>query len=302
MKRSLSLDIFKIILSFFVVAAHLQPLLAVDALEGWLVTNGISRVLVPCFFMINGFFLASRIDDWSAVKKYLLQLIKVYAVWSLFYLYFYYEGTGIITILGRLLMGYHHLWYLPALLSGVLILILVRKVLKNDAQVFVFILMIYLIGHLLDPSRAMAHYYRNGFFIGFPFIAFGYFIRKYNIKDLFKGWQLIVLILVSFTTLMYEAYIYYIEGMKVTDMYLSALLLCPACILLCLKYPLMVKKTTLVEYFSDLPTGIYYLHLFFVYKMYSTTYNIYNLPSIFLVTALAVIPIIFINRKVKIFL
>ena len=302
MKRSLSLDIFKLFLSFFVVAAHLQPLFEVDALEGWLVTNGISRVLVPCFFMINGYFLASRIDDWQAVKNYLLQLLKVYAVWSLFYLYFYYEGMGIVTIIGRLAMGYHHLWYLPALLSGVLILFVLRKFVKQDVHILVLILILYLIGHVLDPTRAMAHYYRNGLFIGFPFIAFGYFIRKYNVKDMFRSWQLIAIIAITFATLMLEAYIYYIEGMKVTDMYLSALLLCPAGVLICLKHPLMVRKSAVVEYFSDLPTGIYYLHLFFIYKMYSPTYNIYTLPWIFLVTALAVIPIIFINRRIRIFL
>lgn len=299
-QRSISLDILKIILSFFVVVGHLQPLFSGDVIEGWLISNGICRVLVPCFFMISGFFIFSKIDDMKAVGKYLGQLIVIYLVWSFFYLYFYYEGTPFYTIAGRFLFGYFHLWYLPALFSGLIFLIIARKLIKNDAFIIAIILLIYLIGHVLDPNRSMAFHYRNGFFIGFPFIAFGYYIRKYNIKDLLTTKQLIFIMIISFLTLMLETYLYFYDGKKFSDMYLSALILCPATILLCLKHPLKVNSSIVTEYFSDLPSGIYYFHLFFVFKMYSVNYNIYNAPVIFLTAALATIPLIFINRRLPI--
>lgn len=300
MKRSLSLDFLKVFLSFFVVVAHLQPLFYKDALEGWLFTNGLCRVLVPCFLMISGFFLYSKLDDIKSLAKYLGQLLIVYAVWSLFYLYFYYEGTGIVTILGRLLFGYFHLWYLPALFSGVIIFSLLRKVIKSDILMIIIIFLLYLTGHILDPTRGMAHYYRNGLFIGFPFLAFGYYIRKYNLKDLFTTVQLVLIIIASMATLMLEAYLYYMDGLKVTDLYLSALILCPAAIILCLKHPCKVENSTFTEYFSDLPTGIYYVHLFFVFKLYSVDYNIYNILPIFILSALVTIPIIYLNRRLKV--
>lgn len=300
MERSLSLDILKIILSFFVVMGHLQPLFYTDALEGWFFSNGLCRVLVPCFFMISGFFIFSKIDDMKAIGKYLGQLLIVYAVWSLFYLFFYYEGTGIVTILGRLVFGYFHLWYLPALFSGLIIFKLIRKLIKSDALIIILILLLYLTGHVLDPTRTMAHYFRNGLFIGLPFIAFGYYVRKFSLKDLFTTKQLIAIIIVSIATLMLETYLYYMDGMKFSDMYLSALILCPATIILCLKHPLKVKNSIFTEYFSDLPSGIYYIHLFFVFKMYSVDYNIYNVVPIFLVAALATLPLIFINRRLPI--
>ena len=299
-QRSLSLDILKIILSFFVVVGHLQPLFGGDILEGWLISNGICRVLVPCFFMISGFFIFSKIDDMKAVGKYLFQLAVVYLVWSLFYLYFYYEGTPLYTIAGRFLFGYFHLWYLPALFTGLIFLILARKFIKSDAMIITLILLIYLTGHILDPTREMAFHYRNGFFIGFPFLAFGYYIRKYNLKDLFSTTQVILIMVISLMTLLLETALYFDDGMKFSDMYLSALILCPATIILCLKHPFKVKSTLVTEYFSDLPSGIYYIHLFFVFKMYSVNYNIFNAPIIFLTAALATIPLIFINRRLPI--
>lgn len=299
-QRSLSLDILKIILSFFVVVGHLQPLFGGDILEGWLISNGLCRVLVPCFFMISGFFIYSKIDDMKAVGKYLFQLATVYLVWSFFYLYFYYDGTGLYTILGRFIFGYFHLWYLPALFSGLIFLIIARKLIKSDTFIIALILLIYLTGHVLDPTRTMAHYFRNGLFIGFPFIAFGYYIRKYNLKELLTSNQLIFIMIASFLTLMLETTLYYNDGMKFSDMYLSALILCPATILFCLKHPFKVNNSIYVEYFSDLPSGIYYFHLFFVFKMYSVNYNIYNAPVIFITAALATIPLIFINRRLPI--
>lgn len=299
--RSLSLDILKIVLSFFVIMAHLQPLFYTDAVEGWLLSNGLCRVLVPCFLIISGFFIYSKIGDFKAILKYLFQLGVIYLVWSTFYFCFYYHPSiSVYTVLGRFLFGYFQLWYLPALFSGVIILILALKVIKNDLFLFLLILVIYFVGHALDVTRVtysvMAHFYRNGFFIGFPFLAFGFLIRKYNIKDLLTSKQLVWIMLFSFTTLMIETALYYYDGMKFSDMYLSALLLCPAVVLLCLRHPFKVKNAVWVDYFSDVSAGVYYIHLFFVFKLYSVDYNIVNLPIIFLISVLATIPLIFINR------
>lgn len=304
MKRSLSLDILKLILSFFIILSHLQPLFSYDSLEGWLIGAGLSRAAVPCFFIITGFFLGSKILDKKTVLKYLGQLLIVYVFWSIFYFFFYYEGTSLSTILGRFVFGYFHLWYLPALFSGIIFLILALKFIKNDYFIIALILLIYLIGHVLDPTRTMAHFFRNGLFIGFPFVAFGYYIRKYDLKEILSSSQLITIMVFSSLTLLLETYLYYYDGMKFSDMYLSALLFCPATILLCLKNPYKVDNSIKVAYFSDLSSGIYFCHVFFIFKMYSFDYNIFTAPLIFAIAALTSIVLIYINRRlpVRVFL
>lgn len=302
MKRSLSLDFLKIFLSFFVVVGHLYPLFKPDELISFIWTGGFCRALVPCFFMINGFFLFTKLDNFAAIRKYIIQLVLVYLVWSTFYAYFYYQHVPITTLIGRYIFGYYQLWYLPALMLAVPLLMGVRRFIKNDLYILLIILAIYLLGHTLDPSREMAHYYRNGLFIGLPFVTLGYFIRKYDVKEWFKTWHLIMIILLGIAALGLESSINFYDGYKVTDMFLSTLFLCPAAVLLALKKPMLVEKSTLTNYVGEISTGVYYVHLFFVFKLYTVDYNIYSLPGIFILSVLTTIPLIFINKRIKILL
>lgn len=302
MKRSLSLDFLKIFLSFFVVVGHLYPLFEAGELRSHIWTGGFCRALVPCFFMINGYFLFSKLDNLTAIRKYITQLVLVYLVWSTFYASFYYEHVPLTTIIGRYLFGYYQLWYLPSLMLAVPLLMALRKWVKNDLYILLFILIIYIVGHTLDPYRPMAHYFRNGFFIGLPFVTLGYFIRKYNVKEWFKTWHLVLLIILGIASLGIESATYFYDGAKFSDMYLSALFLCPAAILLALKKPLLVDRSTLTDYVGEISTGVYYIHLFFVFKLYAVNYNIYTLPGIFIISVLVTIPLIYINKRVKILL
>lgn len=299
MKRSLSLDFLKILLSFIVVTAHLDPLFEYHELRSAIWNAGYGRALVPCFFAINGFFLASKLDDFKAIRKYMTQLIIVYLLWSTFYAYFYYEHMPLTTIIGRYIFGYYQLWYLPALMWSVPLLIGLRKFIKNDLYILLIILFVYMVGHTLDTTREMAHYYRNGFFIGMPFVTLGYFIRKYNVKEWFKTWHLVTLIVLSIGTLSIESILNFYDGEKVTDMFLSNLFLCPAAVLLALKKPLLINRSKFTDYFGDISTGVYYVHLFFVFKLYTFSYNIYMLPAIFILAVLTTIPLIYINKRVK---
>ena len=298
--RSLSLDILKIFLSFFVVVGHLRPLFEEGSAISPYISDGFCRVLVPCFFLISGVFLMPKLHDKKYFSKYIFQLVVIYLVWSLFYLQFYYQGTASITIIGRFLFGWYQLWYMPALFSGAIILFFATKWVKNDIYLSILVLFIYFIGHALDVTRVtsnvMAHFYRNGFFIGFPFLYMGYLIRKYDFKSFFSTKKIIAILILGFILLFTEITVYRIDGDKFSDLYLGALLICPAAVTICLRHPLKVKNSIFVEYFSDISTGIYFIHLFFVFRMMHVDYNICILPVVFLTSLLASIPIIFINR------
>ena len=298
--RSLSLDILKLFLSFFVVTGHLRPLFGEDSFINPYISDGFCRVLVPCFFLISGFFLMPKLHDKKYFTRYIFQLFVIYVVWSTFYLQFYYEGTSLTTILGRYIFGWYQLWYLPALFTGAIFLLLATKWVKNDIYLFIIVLFIYFMGHILDVTRVtsgvMAQYYRNGFFIGFPFLYLGYLIRKYDFKTLLSTKVAITTLILGLIVLFTEVTVYTLDGNKFSDLYLGALLICPSAVIICLRHPFKVKNSIFVEYFSDISTGIYFIHLFFVFKMMHLDYNIYMLPVIFLTSILASIPIIFINR------
>lgn len=302
MKRSLSLDFFKIFLSFVIVIAHLHPLLGPDDMAGMIWIGGFCRIPVTCFFILNGYFLFSKIDDFTAVRKYLTQIILVYLVWATFYTYFYYDHVSIGTIIRRYIFGHFQLWYMPALITAVPLFYGIRKLIKSDLYILLIILFLYMVGHILDPYMAVREISRNGLFLGLPSVVIDYFLRKYNIKEWFKTWQLVVVVVLGIITLGTEAYLYLSDGRKFSDMYLSAIFLCPAAIMLTLKKPLLISRTTFTNYIGEISTGVYFIHMFFIFKLVRIDYNIYSLPSIFILSVLATIPIIYINKRAKILL
>lgn len=298
MQRSISLDILKILLCVMVISAHLYPLFEKDSIAGWFIVNGYTRILVPCFLIINGYFLVNKIEDKKAVSKYLTHLLLVYIVWSTFYSYSYITWESKLNIAIFWLTGYHHLWYLPALLVGVVILYFFKRWNIKDRYLLIIAVILYPIGHQINLAKLSEPLSRNGLFYGYTFITIGYLIKKYNVASYFKTWHLVLSLIVAFLLVTLEASIYYDLDLEM-NLFLSSFILAPSAIMLCLIHPLYVNKSTFTEYLSYIPTGVYYVHLFYVYKFYSVDYNIYNLPIIFLVSVLTVIPLVFINKRVK---
>lgn len=286
------------ILCVVVVAAHLYPLFEKDSVLGWFIVNGYTRILVPCFLIINGFFLVNKIEDTSAIKKYLTHLTIVYCVWSAFYSYSYITWESKLNIAIFWLTGYHHLWYLPALLVGVVMLFFLKKWKIKDQYLLLIGLVLYIIGHQLNLAKLSAPISRNGIFYGYTFIVIGYLIKKYKAHTYLKTWHLILALILGLIFVGFEASIYYDRDVEM-NLFLSSMITGPAAVLLCLRHPLAVNKSTITEYLGYIPTGVYYVHLFYVYKFYTVDYNIYNLPIIFLLSVLTVIPLIIINKRVK---
>lgn len=317
MKRSLSLDLFKIVLCIIIIAIHLQPLFETRNLLEWYIGAGVGRLTIPCFLLINAYFLASRIDDWLAVKKYLKHLLTVYAVWSAFYFYFYYQAEPLKQIILNIVMGYHHLWYVSALIWGVLILYISKKYIKSDLQLLVFALLLYLVGSVdemsqIIPNMLLAkgeqqtlipsfYFYRNGLFLAFPILTIGYLLKKWKVDTLFRSWQLLAIASISLISMLFIAY----DGFPVRELHdlnFPALFFAPAMLLLFIKHPLFVEKATWNEYLGYIPNGVYYIHVFFIYKFYSVDNNIYNIPIVFVTSVLATIVLTFVNKRIKIFL
>lgn len=300
MERNIKLDYLRVVLSLLVITPHIQPLFDEDSLLGWLISNGIARIAVPCFFIISGYFAYLKLDDKKAMKKYLIHLLIVYFVWSLIYLPTYFHTIETRSLVTFAFMGYYHLWFLPALIIGILMLVVLRKILKNDLLILIIGIFLYACGYVMENAELPYRSFYNGVFFGYPFIALGYYIRKKGNIESMKAGYLLLFLSISFITLLLESYVGY-KNIIYHNIFLSLYILCPMLIIGVLKSSKSEPRTNDISKFA---AGIYYVHILVIAVVIplSETDNIYKYPLIAAVSILLSIFIVFINKRIKILL
>jgi len=133
--RNSGIDFLKLGLSFLIVALHIFPVSGMKGFEGLIsyeIVNGITRIGVPTFFIISGYFLRNKIQDKAYLLKYGKRILLLYFVWQLIYLpdliRFYRLGRfDTFEAVLKLIYGYWHLWYLLATVGGVMLLYFFRN-------------------------------------------------------------------------------------------------------------------------------------------------------------------------------
>jgi surface polysaccharide O-acyltransferase-like enzyme len=117
-RRLPGIDLLKIVLAVMVVGLHAQLWRQDHPLAGQLLGEGLFRLAVPTFLLINGWFFGA-LGDRSRQRAWIGKLLRLYLAWSLIY------GADLVqtalaspqpgwTALRLLLLGDRHLWYLPA--------------------------------------------------------------------------------------------------------------------------------------------------------------------------------------------
>lgn len=300
MERNLRIDYFRIVLSLLVITPHVQPLFDETSLTGWLISNGIARIAVPCFFIISGYFLHLRIDDKKTLQKYLYHILIVYIVWSIIYFPTYFQTVEPRSIITFALMGYYHLWFLPALILGILLLLILKKFTKNSYILLIIGIILYLVGYTMENIGLPYRSFYNGVFFGYPFIIIGYFLRDKNSTDRIEAKYIYLITIISIITLLIESYFGYRIEMY-HNIFISLYILCPALFICILKGS---KYTISKDYAAKLASGIYYVHILVLSIIIplSGSYNIYKLLPIVAVSILLSIFIIIINKRIRIFL
>lgn len=142
-----NLDIVKYIFSILIIILHLRPFLNYSDVLDMTFNNIITRICVPMYFLITGYFAAQKEEnDPQYIKKYIRWLIPLYLFWSLLYFPFmlqyfsqvstYLQSLAIplpmfmklmmipgVVVIGLLYTGiYYHLWYFPAVILSLWIL------------------------------------------------------------------------------------------------------------------------------------------------------------------------------------
>ena len=220
--RNWRIDAFRVAAALLIVAIHTSPLMVFSETADLILTRVIARVAVPFFFMVTGYFVLPRClmpgrflrragnrgrtqrpggYFWNYERKQL----GLYAFAILLYLPVnWYAGNlkgpfGIPDVARELLFEgtFYHLWYLPGVILGLLLVYLGGRALSYGG-VLVISLLLYLIGlggdsyyglvSQWEPAKAfydwifgISSYTRNGVFFAPVFLWLGYGLARMGI-------------------------------------------------------------------------------------------------------------------------
>lgn len=315
MNRNVSLDVLKLLMAFMVVGLHAGFLGELSSLGSYLSVNGLFRVAVPVFLIINGYYfypvLAKNFQvDW--LKKVLI----LYIVWMLFYSYFWFSVpdlslVGVIKLVKNILIGYHHLWYISGMLGAAVLLMILKRL---SSAILIATIMIssivgigiqyignyhYFEGSILDKLFNLNWFHRNFMLFSYPFFCIGYLINKHNLHERFSLKSAGVLAAIGSTFLLLESYFnFYQEGREGGfDNYLSLLVVCPFVFIMFIKMDIQGNSKNIALYSS----AIYFIHSFIL----SMLRNISELEptmltvSCILISAVASYFIIEVNKRIR---
>ncbi|OXA80511.1 hypothetical protein B0A56_06955 [Flavobacterium columnare NBRC 100251 = ATCC 23463] len=236
--RNNNLDVLKIIMAFLVIALHIFPVSKETGIEGLIsyeIASGITRIAVPTFFLISGYFLRNKLNDKPYLWKYTKRILLLYVVWQFIYLpdliRFYNLGWfSKSDMILKLIYGYWHLWYLLATTIAVGLLYLLRNlstVIKTKLILFLLIVgYSFQIGIQSNRLDLMFLYKiigttRNYLFFALPMMMIGTMYDKWKNEITKCKWLFIPLWII----LLIEVGMYYRYKVKAMDFLLTLPLL-----------------------------------------------------------------------------
>ncbi len=207
-----NLDILKYFSAILIIILHLRPFRYFSSELDLAFNNIITRICVPVFFLITGYFVAKKEkDNANYIDTYIKKTIPLYLTWSVIYIIFilciliplipsflYFAESlnisiplliiGIIILLPIVLVVallytgvYYHLWYFPAVIFSLMVL---RRWKKNHKLkhllIISFILLLFgatetYYGILPLSIKELLSFYYNIFFTTRNFLFFGLF-------------------------------------------------------------------------------------------------------------------------------
>ena len=306
-----NLDILKYILAILIIILHLRPFLHyVYPNVDFAFNNIITRICVPIFFMITGYFVAKKEkDDPKYIINYCKRMIPSYLIYSLAYLpilisYAYdnrlfimshleripdilliplmFIGFPLIMLIALVYSGvFYHLWYFPAVMLSLLVLYKWKKHFKLRYLLLIsFILLLFgatetYYGILPLAITQIIKFYFDIFVTTRNFLFFGLF---YTVLGYFMGKQKKLLANHCFILLIISCFLLALEALLLqnTQRLNSNILL--SCI------PLTYFLFVSVIYINKKPTK-------FNFRGYSKYYYIVHPMIIYLSTKLEIIDI-----------
>lgn len=273
------IDFLRVIAAIFVIAIHIYPFASISPFLDFICTRVVGRIAVPFFFMVISFFLFQYgYPTYKHIKKTILSLLKWYGYAIMIYIplmlynhYFTQPHLYLEVIKDLFIDGtFYHLWYFPAVIVGLIIVLLLKKGLVLLAWGIVVIL--YIVGLMGDSYYGMIvhipalqtfydylfvymDYTRNGLFFAPMFLMLGSVIsEEYSIHQktfIFTG-------CISFVCMFIESLLLHtMTSIRHDAMYVFLPVVCFCLFYLCIQYqgnrhPLCQKLSLYVYIFHPL--------------------------------------------------
>lgn len=282
-KTYAAIDDFRLVAALLIVAIHTAPLSSFHETADFLVTYCFGRIGVPFFLMVTGFFVLAPYQKKRqsgigsrGVGKFLKKTAVLYLISILLYMPLKIYSGNISDSIGGWLKEiffdgtFYHLWYLPAVILGCLLIVgLLQFCSPMAVSVLVFVL--YVLGVLGDsyynlisqiPVLKTAYeglflvssYTRNGIFFAPIFLWMGVLLAngKIRISQKTAG----IGFAISLAGMLVEGFVsFYFEWQKHNSMYF---LLIP--VMFFLFELLLLQQGKEIEIARDLSMYIYILH------------------------------------------
>ena len=221
--RNSSIDILRLVFAILIVAMHSSPLIEISPTVSYIFTQIISRLAVPFFSVITGYYFFKS-DNPYKFFNYIKKYIVLYTFWSLA-MYFFeaitWKGTKkelIIRIIRWYFVeGWHHLWYLLAIIYFIGILWMLNRISKTVIDIVYWLSLLLLsIGIAISnygtvflkfPILELFNIYNKNMQIGFPFVVIPFFMLGYTLNKQINGWivdRVNILIFLSIIGLLVE--------------------------------------------------------------------------------------------------
>ena len=302
------LDYFKLFAAFLVIAIHTSPLSSFSSSADFIFTRILARMAVPFFLMVTGYFLLPQYlfehtkdfrPLFMSVKKTLLLYVAAIVIYLPVNFYAgQLHGASIFDIFRMLVFDgtLYHLWYLPASIIGVLLVILMSRKLSFRATVgtalvlygfgllgdsyFGFISNSGLLREIYEAMFRVFSYTRNGIFYAPVFLVMGAGMKKIQRgrkkTTIMLGFVLSVLLMIC-----EGLTLNHLDVQRHDSMYICLL----PCMYFLFQIVLSVKKSP-VKPLRTISTWIYIIHPLFIVLVRGAAKFIY-LESIFIENSIA---------------
>lgn len=306
-----NVDLLKYICSIIVIIAHIRPFINHSGSFDFIFNNLISRVCVPIFLVITGYFVSKKeMKDPKYVEKYLKNLISIYLVWSILYIPFvigfaYDNQKAILDIIKILSIPriviyiftpiilllytgvFYHLWYFPACICALILLKFLKR--KFKIKTLLYISFVFLLigatetyfGVLPSFIKNIMHYYfsvffttRNFLFFAFFYVVLGYYIgQKKHIYSKYCFYKMAF----SLFLLVVEALLLYQTKRLNSNILLGSVPLAYYLFISCVYLDTKIKNPILLR---NLSQYYYLIHPMVIFILSVTVKSIYNYPII----------------------
>lgn len=313
-----NLDALKVLLAVMVVALHCKLLGGNYTWVGYLLCNGLFRVAVPTFFIINGYYLFQTLESGHSFAQWFKRGLLLYLFWMLVYSPQYIDPStiaslgGVLGVVKKLLIGYFHLWYLVGMLGGAAMLLVLRR--WRSSALIGLALTAFLIGLGLQyarvyyelPNGFLQHFNQNDYtarnflFMGFPFMAIGFLCARHRLAERLSRCGVCCWLVLGLGLILAEAALNFALRADVEqnfDFLASLLVIAPALFLL----PQVYFRASRSNFAAKLSSAVYYVHPWFIFGALSLGMAYGNgMAGLVLLLAFGVAPLLIMaSRRVR---